>query len=140
MTKEAQRYTGKAYAFFNCTASKEQIEAELPKIRAVTKTPSNLELRLTEGICKFIGTRILGKERLTGKPIDNQLRDIALEAKIGGMRYVLEAKYEGATNKQTADEVASVMNQSYQSPLYADKETFRGAIVYQEKGKYVFRD
>ena len=125
MEKEAKNY-GKAYAFFDCRASKEQIEAELPTIRQCVKTPSNLELSLTEGV-----------EKLRG---DNELMALAKEAKEGGMRYVLEAKYKGGTNKQTADEVASVMNQAYQSPLYADKEEFRGAIVYQDMGKYVFRD
>ena len=132
--------TGKAYAFFNCKASKAQIGAELPTIRQCVKTPSNLELSLTEGVSKFIGTSILGREALAGKPIDTQLSDMALEAKESEMRYVLEAKYEGATNRQTADEVASILNQAYQSPLYADKEEFRGAIVYQDGGKYVFRE
>ena len=125
MEKEAKNY-GMAYAFFDCRASKEQIEAELPTIRECVKTPSNLELSLTEGV-----------EKLRG---DTRLMAVAKEAKESGMRYVLQAKYKDATNKQTADEVASVMNQAYQSPLYADKEEFRGAIVYQDMGKYVFRE
>ena len=135
MEKRSQNY-GEAYAFFYCGASKEAIEAELPKIRECVRTPSNLELSLTEGVMKFVGTRIL-TSTLKNK---SQLIAIAKEAKEGGMRYVLEAKYEGATNKQAADEVASVINQAYQSPLYADKEEFRGSIVYQDMGKYVFRE
>jgi len=117
---------GTAYAFFDCRASKDQIETELPNIRQCVKTPSKLELSLTEGV-----------ENLTG---DTELVALAKEAKEGGMRYVLQAKYPGATNNQTADEVASIMNQAYQTPLYADKEEFRGGIVYQEKGQYVFRE
>jgi len=139
MEKEAKNY-GRAYAFFDCRASKEQIEAELPTIRQCVKTPSKLELSLTEGVCKFMGTSILGRKALVGRPIDTQLRDVAKEAKDSGMRYVLEAKYEGATNKQTADEVASVMNQAYQSPLYQKGEQFRGEVVYNERGKYIFRE
>ena len=139
MEKEAKNY-GTAYAFFDCRASKEQIEAELPTIRQCVKTPSKLELSLTEGVCKFMGTSILGRKALVGRPIDTQLRDVAKEAKDSGMRYVLEAKYEGATNKQTADEVASVMNQAYQSPLYQKGEQFRGEVVYNERGKYIFRE
>jgi len=139
MEKEAKNY-GMAYAFFDCRTSKEQIEAELPTIRQCVKTPSKLELSLTEGVCKFMGTSILGRKALVGRPIDTQLRDVAKEAKDSGMRYVLEAKYEGATNKQTADEVASVMNQAYQSPLYQKGEQFRGEVVYNERGKYIFRE
>ena len=40
---------GKAYAFFNCRASKEKIEAELPTIRDLVETPYGLELSLKEG-------------------------------------------------------------------------------------------
>jgi hypothetical protein len=139
MPIETMEKAGKAYGFFDCRASKEQIEAELPTIRECVKTPSNLELSLTEGIYKLTGTRILGKETLAGKPVDAQLRDIALEAKNSGIRYLLEASYEGATNKQTADEVADILNQAYQSPLFKQGEPFIGAVVYEENGKYVFR-
>ena len=40
---------GKAYAFFDCDASSEQIERSLPDIRDFVETPSDLELKLTEG-------------------------------------------------------------------------------------------
>ena len=50
--------------------------------------------------------------------------DLARQAKEEGMRYVLSATYRGATNKKTADELASIMNQAYQSPLYKDGERF----------------
>lgn len=125
MNKDTKNY-GEAYAFFDCKASKKQIEAELPTIRECVKTPSNLELSLIEGV-----------ENLKG---DKKLVAVAKKAKESGMRYVLEARYGGATNKQAADEVASVMNQAYNSPLYSDKEEFRGGIVYQDRGRYVFRD
>ena len=41
---------GKAYAFFNCKASKGDIEGELPFIREFVKTPNELELTLMEGM------------------------------------------------------------------------------------------
>jgi hypothetical protein len=125
MKKEVENY-GRAYAFFDCRASKIQIEAELPTIREYIKTPSKLELFLTEGV-----------ENLNG---NKKLMVIAQEAKDSGMKYVLEAKYGGAKNKKTADEVASILNQAYQSPLYADKEEFRGSVVYQDRKKYIFRE
>ena len=124
MTNKIENY-GKAYAFFDCRASKEQIESEILTIREYAKTPSELELSLTEGV-----------ENLKG---DKKLMIIAQKAKDSGMRYVLGAKYESATNKQTADEVASILNQAYQSPLYLDKEEFRGGIFYQDREKYIFR-
>jgi len=118
--------TGKAYGFFYCNASKEAIESELPTIRKLVKTPSKLELSLTEGMDNLKGT--------------SKLTALAQEAKQDGINYILEATYSDASNKQTADEVANILNQTYQSPLYKDKEQFRGAVVYENKGEYVFRD
>jgi len=40
--------TGKAYAFFDCRASKGKIERFLPVIREYIQTPKTLELSLTE--------------------------------------------------------------------------------------------
>jgi hypothetical protein len=119
---------GKAYAFFDCNASKKEIETELPTIRELVKTPSKLELFLAEGV-----------ENLNYGE-DVKLKEIVNRAKNDGMKYVMEAKYAGATNKQTADEVAGILNQAYQSPLYKDKEQFSGEIVYENKGKYIFRE
>ena len=134
--------TGKAYAFFDCDASKEEIEKELPFIRELVKTPSNLELSLTEGVYKFIATKVLGKKWLEGKPIDTQLRDIAIEAKKSEMKYVIDATYPDATDYQTAQELSTILNQAYQSPLYKKGEPFKGEIVYQERerGEYTFLD
>lgn len=117
---------GKAYAFFNCEASKGDIEKELPFIRKCVKTPNTLELSLMEGT-----------DTLTG---DTQLLQIAKEAKGAGIRYVMEATYPNATNHQTADEVASILNQAYQSLLYQKGEQFRGEVVYKDRGKYIFRE
>ena len=66
---------GKAYGFFNCKASKEKIEAELPTIRKLVKTPSKLELSLIEGV-----------ENLRG---DQDLVELAQKAQNSGIRYVL---------------------------------------------------
>lgn len=116
---------GKAYAFFDCKASKGDIEKEFPFIRERAITPKALELSLIEG------TSILTR--------DSQLLQIAREAEEAGIRYSLEATYPNATNHQTADELASILNQAYQSPLYQEREQFKGEIFYKERGKYVFR-
>lgn len=51
----------------------------------------------------------------------------------------MEAKYPNASNEQTADELAAILNQAYQSPLYQKGEEFIGAIVYKDLNTYVFR-
>jgi len=117
---------GKAYGFFDCQAQKETIESELPTIRNKAQTPSKLELSLIEGMDNLKG--------------EKDLIAIAKEAEEGGMRYVLEATYPNATNKQTADELASIINQAYQSPLYNEGDPFRGAVVYKQKNRYAFRN
>lgn len=118
--------TGKAYGFFDCSATKEEIEGEIPFIRDAVKTPNQLELVLTEGMDTLMG--------------DSVLLSIAQDAKKAGIKYVMEATYSNATNKQTADELSAILNQAYQSPLYQKGEKFRGEIVYQENGEYLFRE
>ena len=116
---------GKAYGFFNCTSSKDTIEAELPTICELAQIPSELELSLIEGMDNLEG--------------DSDLISLAQRAKKEGIRYVLEASYSGASNKETADEVAGILNQAYQTPLYQDGEPFQGVVIYKEGDKYVFR-
>jgi thermostable 8-oxoguanine DNA glycosylase len=126
MIKQPKK-TGEAYAFFNCRASKEEIERELPFIRDAVKTPNQLELSLTEGI-----------DLESFKHLE--LKEIAREAKETGIRYSMKASYKDVRNKQTADELARVLNQSYQSPLYQDKEEFRGGIFYKKNRHYIGRE
>lgn len=117
---------GKAYAFFYCNAVKEAIEAELPEIRRLVETPSELELSLIEGM-----------KNVTG---DERLMDIAREAEEAGINYMLQASYPNRTNRTTSDEVASVVNQMYQSSLYSEGDPFNGEIVYKEEGEYIYRE
>ncbi|MGV8151703.1 MAG: hypothetical protein ACP5OG_01355 [Candidatus Nanoarchaeia archaeon] len=124
---ENEMKTGEAYAFFDCNACKGEIEETIPVIRKMINAPGKLELSLKDGI----------------NPDDfeeAELASIAREAKDEGINYVLEAKYEGATNRQTADELALIMNQAYQSQLYQKGEQFRGAIFYKEEGRYLTRE
>ncbi len=60
MTHEKESSVGKAYGFFYCNASKQKIETELPTIRKMVRTPSQLELSLIQGM-----DNIRGNERLT---------------------------------------------------------------------------
>ena len=105
---------GEAYAFFQCGASKREIESEIPLIRKVVGTPSELELSLTEGMDNVRG--------------NDNLRTLAEEAKQSGINYMFKAVMPDKTNIETADELASVLNQAYQSPLYRPGHEFNGAI------------
>ena len=53
---------------------------------------------------------------------------------------MLKAVLPNKTNRETADEVATVINQAYQSPLYQANGPFNGEIVYEENGTYIFRE
>ena len=116
---------GKAYGFFDCRASKPEIEAEVPFIRELISAPSELELSLIEGI-----------EHLKG---DADLLALAQNNKrLVGLRYVLKATYPNETNRETAEELATLLAQVYQTPLYEPDDPFFGEIVYKEGGYYLF--
>jgi len=126
--------TSEAYAFFDCNASPIQIAQEIPAIKELVrtaKTPKRLELYLTDEALPII----------SHNSFDYELLHIALDAKNAGIRYVLGARSRpNVTNRQIADELASILNQAYQSPLYKEEEQFRGEVVYKEKGRYLFRE
>ncbi len=117
---------GKAYGFFNCSASYNEIQIELPTIRILTRVPSELELILHEDMEQICG--------------DAELLAMVHQAKKEGMRYALEASYPGKNNVQTADELATILNQAYHSPLYKEGEKFCGGIIYREGDEYTFRE
>lgn len=115
--------TGKAYGFFDCNATKEEIEEKIPFIRDSVQTPNQLELILTEDVNSL--------------NINSDLLEIAQEL---DSRYVIESTCQDYTNEQTADELLAILNQTYQSQLYQKGEKFRGEIVYKESGKYIFKE
>lgn len=117
---------GKAYGFFDCSASKTEIEGKLPVVREYTKTPSGLELSLIEGV-----------ENLKG---DSKLMALAKEAKESGMRYVMKATYPDATNEKTSGELQALLINTSNSLFCMTDEHIRGEIVYKEKGEYLFRE
>jgi len=126
MINKKEISVGRAYGFFYCNASKLEIETTLPRIRELVETPSQLELSLIEGMDNLQG--------------DEGLIALAQEAKEGGINYVLQAMYPGGTNRSTADELSSILNQAYQSPLYQTGESFFGEIAYGEDGEYIFKE
>jgi len=126
MVDKITQKTGKAYGFFDCNATKEQINDEIPFIRKSVNTPSKLEITLTEDINSL--------------NVDPKVLEIAQEAKESNMKYVMEATCQDYTNEKTADELSAVLNQAYQSPLYEKGEAFRGEIAYEKNGEYILKD
>ncbi|MEI7719204.1 MAG: hypothetical protein WCI72_05030 [archaeon] len=123
---------GEAYAFFDCSASSEQIAEEIPYIRELVNTPKRLELYFS---------RSLVIPMVSQHTLDSELLGIASDAKEASLKYVIAARATpNMSNRQVADELAAVVNQAYQSPLYQDGEGFRGGIFYKENDHYVSRD
>jgi hypothetical protein len=116
---------GRAYAFFDCRASLSDIKAELPIIRKLAQTPSDLELHVIEGT-----------ENVEGS---DGLREIAQQAAEAGNRYVIQACHPSTSNREVAREVADALNTAYTSDLYEAGEDFSGADVYEtEDGDFEF--
>ena len=139
---------GIAYGFFDCKASKEEIEAELPTIRDLTETPSKLELTLMEGIDGLKGDSKLraayekAKSNIIFSSSMSFLERIEKRQEIEGsnLRYIIKATSPNETGKRTADELTGILSQAYQSPLYEEEEYFRGSVFYEENGEYVSRE
>ena len=144
---------GQAYGFFDSRASKEEIEAEIPFIRKLTEIPSALELSLTEGANKLKGLE--GDPKLIAAykkaksqivfPKEMSIRDRSFikMQEIGDteLRYAIEATCPDVTNKETADELAAILSQAYNSPLFETGDVFRGGIVYKDtNGEYISRE
>ena len=114
MTKETTNdEVGKAYAFFYCSATKADIEKELPKARDAAQVPNNLELILTKGI------------NPNDFEHDYQLKELA-----------------HSTNKDTAKQLGNVQNMLYSSSLQDElhKGDYKaiGAIVFRSGNEYSF--
>ncbi len=119
---------GRAYGFFNCNAEKEKVENEFSTVRELVRTPREMELYFSEDMDSLKNEN------------DIDLTPIIEKAKEAGMRYVLKAEYPRATNRKTADNLAAILNQLYNTPLYSEGENFNGEIVYKKGCAYVFRD
>ncbi len=131
MTKETTNdEVGKAYAFFYCSATKADIEKELPKARDAAQVPNNLELILTKGI------------NPNDFEHDSQLKELAQKAREADNNYYLTAILPYSTNKDTAKQLGNVQNMLYSSSLQDElhKGDYKaiGAIVFRSGNEYSF--
>jgi len=133
MIKTKKQGTGRAYGFFYCSASKREIEEQLPLARKVT--PNELELTLIDSI---------NPNDFNSDPELKELSESAL--KEFGNNYAITATLPNATNRQTASELGDFINALYfNTPLtekfYKDGlKKVRGGIVYKEGDRYEFQE
>jgi hypothetical protein len=122
MEKDEENY-GRAYAFFDCNAPKEELEKKLPSIREEVQASSSLELLLKEV-----------KDFKRDPQVDPDLRDFIQSCEL---KYVLEAKNPHTSTEDVGVDLVAIMNQVYQ--LYGEDKPFYGEIVGKNKyGEYVF--
>ena len=139
-----QENRGIAYAFFDCDASKEQIERAMPNVRYDARTPENLQLLLQEGIkglkldaklSELIeyenDYRVMSSRRIR-QPWEQESKSLS------SMRYAMIASYD-RTNEETASELGDVVNDIHRK-FDKDQEVFRGAVVYEKDGEYQLRE
>ncbi len=127
--------TGRAYGFFDCTAKNEEIKAVLPTVRDLAQNPSKLELSLSEGVGHSYG--LVNRAEAN---INQDILSIAQEAEQAGISHLMRASLPNASNRETAEELSAVLNQTYQSLLYQEGEDFRGETFFEENGQYVEQD
>jgi len=138
-----EKRTGEAYAFFNCSASKEKIERELPRVREASRCPSELELSLKE-VNKLDGDRntdpklmefLRTNEIYSTYPSKHRgLMAKAKPTRMRDLKYAVRARYPNKTNEETAQVLGDVMNEVYLN--FDEGEIFTGAIVGKVDGEY----
>jgi len=136
---------GKAYGFFDCDASKEEIEREIPSLRHDARNPRGLQLLLHEGISELQLDKALTEKiqypddyRIKSSKFNKQDYDEEEEKPLSEMKYVLEANYEGASNEKTAGELGDLLNCIHYE-FNKDQNFLRGAVLYEKNGEYLFR-
>ena len=137
--------TGKAYAFFDCDASKKEIEDSEQDIRSEARTPQGLQMLLYEGISslKLDETLVQQLEYPDDYRVISRQRSKSEQGKesrpLSSMKYALVASYDGATNETTANELGDIVNTIHRQ-FNKDQGLFRGAIVYEDAGEYILRE
>jgi hypothetical protein len=127
---------GRAYTIMDIEASKEEIEAELPRARYAARTPNQLEISVRE--VKDVMADRTTDPKLVRCLGDNEIEAIYPEKYLGPiqfkpkpklmskLKYILEAKYPNTKdNEKAAAEITDVTNYLYYAfgqdkPFYAE--------------------
>jgi hypothetical protein len=149
---------GRAYGFINCRQPKEDVAWTANNIREFLSQSvplqDRLELRVNQGLSSLRKSRIIEAKtelfrivleanqdgRLFLKPGKTCIvKDNVVFSHTFGNLYVIRASLPETANKAVADELAAIVNQMYNSPLYEENEPFRGIVTYHQGGKYILR-
>jgi hypothetical protein len=141
-TRKVVSTIGEAYAFFDCDASKEQIEIQIPELRKMSKTPNNLQLLLQEGISGLKLDRTLVKQLnfpAEYRVASSERRKVYCgkeKRPLASMKYALRANCPGISNEDTASELSDIMNGIF-GTCNRDSDMGTGAVVYKTNdGEY----
>ncbi|MBI2107026.1 hypothetical protein HYT57_03505 [Candidatus Woesearchaeota archaeon] len=120
---------GKAYGFFGCSASRQEIEAELSLPAVRRNVPKELELSLMEDMNHLMG--------LSGViNVDGLLQF----ARRFDAQYMVEATYPDATNEKTSGELQALLINLSNSLFCHTPEHIQGKVVYEVGGRYVIKE
>ena len=115
---------GRAYAFFDSKASKNDIENALPSIRQALYLAPLIDLSFTET------SDVKGGRKLN---------EVAKNAESKGLRYTFEVVCPGAANDAAAEQMVTILCEAYRQALFKKDERFIGNVVYKEGRGYSFR-
>ena len=125
MVHEKESSVGKAYGFFACRASMEEMNREISKIRKRIGHPKSLEMQLTPG------------KDFAEACLDFDLKSMPWLEEQTERGYVLKGSSLQATPRDIAQELMSIMVHAYISPLYVEGEKFEGSVIHKKGGKYI---
>jgi len=117
---------GKAYGFFQCDASLEEIAAVLPEVREYSETPLPVEFFFMHA-----GDALL--------PAPDMM-DLLEEGRTHGQNYAVEAFYPGKKHEEAADELKLMLQGLYRSGLYPECQDFFGDIVFKKGRDWEYKD
>jgi DNA-directed RNA polymerase subunit RPC12/RpoP len=131
---------GQAYAFFNCTASKETIENVLATIRQTAKTSVDLETSVNKNnsdikarfpnLWEAARRKLVGMSySLTGK-YPHKFRDSPM-IPASALDYLIIATSASMGGERTAKHLYSLLNSTHQSELYPPDAGWMDAVLYK---------
>ena len=135
---------GEAYAFFDCDASKQELEDSISDVMDDAGVPREMRAFLRKGSSGL--PRDSRLQAMVNYPAD--YRVMTAERKKQGweperkplckMEYSLVASFPGASNEEAALQLGDALDLIHWR-FNRDSGVFRGAVVYEEGGEYGFR-
>lgn len=154
---KGQKSAGQAYGFINCRQLKGEVAHYAGEIKNLFAESmpllDRLELRVSQGLSSLRKSGIvedkamlLALVRIAGErgdiAISPEKRPVSADGAAfhdSGDLYTLRASMPDTPDRAVADELAAIINQMYNSPLYDEGEPFRGIIAFFEDGRYMLR-